>query len=191
MDQATLYCTVGGLCYNLASTFLLKVPWDKVLKDSLQTSAKKVWSSRSAYAVVLKEAQLAMAVFDQFKRTVAQMEDFQENAHVQICSLTTAKSFVRDYEKVLEMYTPENISTWQANVSGETLRQQLQYYSMFMHSTMSTIMLDIAYVNMQLQVVAMEPEERQKDLLMSKLRTCHWNRSYDDGNYSKNDENFS
>jgi len=191
MDQAAVYCTVGGLCYNLASSFLLKVPWDKVLSESLKTSAKKVWSSRNAYAIVMKEAQMAFNVFQQFRRTVNQMETFQTQNGVQICSLGAAKMFIDDYEKVLAMYNPENISAWQANVAGENLRQQLQYYTVFMHSMMSAILLDISYVTMQLQSIKMEQDPRKQKELLSNLKDrCHNPRPFKSSSTKSDDEQF-
>lgn len=170
MDQAAIYCTVGGVCYDLASKFLINVPWNKVLKDSVVTSAKKVWSSRNAYSIVLKEAALAKKVFDAFKNTIRQMDDYQRRAKVSVCSLAAAKSFITDYGKVLEMYHPENIQLWQSTMAGEGLRQQLQYYTLFLHSMMSSVMLDVSSVTMQLHAVSMEKDPQAKERLMQELR---------------------
>lgn len=170
MDLLT-YCSLSGVCYDLATQFLLRVPWDKVLKDGAAAGVKKMWSSRSAYALVLKEAELSQEVYIYFKNTIEKISRFQDMLGVNICSLSAAKEFLKDFEKVLKAYDPENISKWQTNVAGEALRTELQRYVTFMHAMMSNISLELQYVTMQLQAIQLDTSIPRKKHMMEMLRT--------------------
>src|SRR6478609_8409970 len=104
MADVATYCAVTGLCYNLATQFLMKVPWHNVLKEVAVTSGKKVWSSRNAYRLVLREAEMAGRIYKNFADTVNQIDNYQQSLGVAICSLGTAQSFLEDFNKVLQMY---------------------------------------------------------------------------------------
>lgn len=173
MSDFATYCAVSGVCYNLASQFLMKVPWNNVLKDVIINSGKKVWSNRNAFRLVLKEAQMAQEVYRHFKDTIIRLEQYQTDMQINICSLDTASKFLVDFEKVLELYDPKNLGEWENNLSGDSLRQQLQYYITYMHSIMGNIHLELSYLMMQLQTIQMEkdPIRRQK-LVKSLKRSC-------------------
>jgi hypothetical protein len=169
MDAST-FCSLSGVCYDLASQFLLKVPWDRVLKDTVTVGSKKVWSSRNAYALVLKEAQLAQSVFAYFRQTVRRLDNYQKLLGVNICSLEAAKEFIKDFERVLSMYEPDQVTTWQANVAGESLRQQLQFYLTFAQSLMGTLSTELQFVTLQLQAIQMETKASKKRKLLDALK---------------------
>lgn len=170
MDNPT-FCSLSGVCYDLASEFLMMVPWSNVLKDTASQGAKQVWTSRSAYALVLKEAQMAQNVFKYFAKTIRRLDDYQNLLGVNICSLNAAKDFMKDFRRVLEMYEPDQVSTWQANVAGDSLRQQLQLYSTFAQSIMTTLSSEMQFVILQLQAIQMETHPVKKRKLVSLLKT--------------------
>jgi len=174
MSDLVSYCTVGGLCYDLATGFLLKVPWNTVLKEVVVNTSKKVWSNRNSFKLVLKEADMAKRIHTQFKDTVNKIEKYQRDLDISICSLDNAKTFLLDFEKVLELYDPKNLGQWENNAAGDTLRQQLQYYITYMHSIMSNIHLEISFINLRLSTIQMERDPEKRVVMMNELKgTCH------------------
>jgi hypothetical protein len=169
--DATTFCSLSGVCYDLASQFLMKVPWDRVLKDTAMAGSKKMWSSRNAYALVLKEAEMAQEVFVHFRHTIMKLDTYQRVLGVNICSLRAAKDFVKDFQRVLSMYEPDQVTTWQANIAGESLRQQLQFYLTFAQSMMSTLSSEMQLVTLQLQAIQMETKAEKKRKLLDMLKT--------------------
>ena len=170
MSDFATYCTVNGVCYNLVSEFLMKVPWSTVLKGIVVNTGKKVWSNRNAFKLVLKEAQMAQQVFHHFQDTVERLEQYQKDVDVPICSLQTGRQFLNDFSKVLEMYDPKRLGEWEANSSGDALRQTLQYYITYMHSIMGNIHLEISYMMMQLQTIQMEKDPARRSRLIQNLK---------------------
>lgn len=170
MSDFATYCAISGVCYNLATQFLLKVPWQNVLKDLALTSGKKVWSNRNAFKLVLKEAQMAQETYNHFKDTIFRLDQYQRDLDISICSLHTAKMFLDDFAKVLAIYDPRNISEWVGNLSGDALRQQLQYYITYMHSIMSNIHLELSFIMMQLQTIQMENDSARRGRLIANLK---------------------
>ena len=170
MSDFATYCAVSGLCYNLASQFIVKVPWQNVIKDVILNSGKKVWSNRNSFKLVLKEAQMAQQIYHHFSDTVRKLDDYQKSIDIPICSLETAKTFLVDFKSVLEIYDPKNLSDWEQNTAGDALRQQLQYYIAYMHSIMGNIHLELSYVNLQLQTIQMEKDPMRRTKLIQNLK---------------------
>jgi hypothetical protein len=170
MSDIATYCAVSGLCYNLASDFLMKIPWQNVMKDLVLNSGKKVWSSRNSFKLVLKEAQMSQQIFNHFATTIERLEEYQKTINVPICSLVSATLFIKDFEKVLELYDPKNLNDWEKNTAGDTLRQQLQYYISYMHSIMGNIHLELSYVTLQLQTIQMEKDPMRRSNLIKNLK---------------------
>lgn len=183
MSDFVTYCAVNGLCYNLVSQFFMKVPWNVVLKEIVVNTGKKVWSNRNSFKLVLKEAQMAQQVFEHFKNTIHRLEQYQKEVDIPICSLDTAKQFLVDFSKVLEIYDPRKIGDWEANSSGDALRQTLQYYITYMHSIMGNIHLEISYMMMQLQTIQIEKDPSRRSRLIQNLkRSCAQRYSSHQGN---------
>jgi hypothetical protein len=172
MDSNNLntFCTLTGTCYDLARQFMMTVPWSEVLKNAAVSSGKKVWESRNAYKLVLKEAQIAQQIYYHFKTTVVKIEKWQHIMGLSICSLDQAKTFIKDFGKVLSMYTPENVSVWQANIAGESLREELQHYITFIHSIMNNVLLELQSTNLMLQSAEREQNPLKRKVLLSILR---------------------
>ena len=58
-------------------------------------------------------------------------------------------------------------------MSGDALRQQLQYYIAYIHSIMGSIHLELAYTNLQLQTIQMEKDPLRRTKLIQNLkRSC-------------------
>lgn len=164
------FCSLSGICYDLSTQFLLRVPWQEVLKTTAQAGSKHVWASRSAYSLVLKEVEMAQQIYLYFANTISKIEAHQQFLGVSICSLDAAKEFLSDFRTVLETYNPNNVSSWKQNVAGESLRQQLQYYISFAHGVMSNVSLELQQVNMLLQTIQLESNLTRRQQLLDMLR---------------------
>lgn len=165
------FCSLSGICYDLSTQFLLRVPWQDVLKNATQAGSKHVWASRSAYSLVLKDVEMAQQIYLYFSNTISKIDANQQFLGVSICSLDAAKEFLVDFRTVLDTYKPENVSSWKQNVAGESLRQQLQYYISFAHGVMSNVSLELQQVNLLLQSIQIENNTARKEHLLEMLRT--------------------
>ena len=176
MSDLQTFCTVTGICYNLASSFGLSIPWTQILKEGAKEGSRYVWKNKNSYSLVLKEAHMANIVLQNFVSTIEKIEEYQKNVNVQICSLHSAQQFIKDFVTVLLMYSPEQISTWQAHTSGDKLRQDLQYYMNFANLMMNNIMLELNTVMMKLQTINSIASEKEKIKLLNDLhQECQMN----------------
>jgi len=171
MADLQQYCNVAGVCWDVTREFLRQIPWNVVLKELVTVSGKKAWSNKNSFKLVLKEAEMAKQIYVHFKDTLGKLDQYQRDLNVSICSLETGKSFLANFEKVLEIYDPRDLSTWEKYGSGDALRQQLQYYLAYMHSIISNIHLEISYVTLQLQTIQMENDPMRRSILIRKLKT--------------------
>lgn len=169
MSNLQTFCDVTGVCYDLTNKFLISNPWYNVLKNVAVTGVQKTWSSSNNYVLVLKEAETATVIYRNFARTIANIEKYIDILDVRICSLDEAKKFLRDFKKVLEIYSPKNATLWKKYASGERLRGELQHYVQYMHSMISNINLELQYVNMHLQSISNEKDSRKRERMMALL----------------------
>lgn len=164
MADITTFCTVGGLCFDLASRFIVKVPWNEVLRRSTS-----FYEGLSYESPLVRETQMARNILKLFIGTVRKMEMFQKDNDVNICSLHSAENFIQDFKKVLKVFDPEEIE----EAEEEKLLQQLKYYITYMHSIMSNIMLESSYVTMQLSAIKNEPDIDKRRELTNQLTRCY------------------
>lgn len=175
MSRIEKFCTVAGQCFNVASQYIEAYGSYLPIVGSGVQLAAAVKSKKLDYGMLIKETKIAIDLVKLFKKSLKLLEKIQDESKTTICVVNKSKDFLKEFETLLEWYSPDTFNELQKSISGDWYRIQLQYYMQYMQMFMTNIQLTALEIKMKrAEILKINDKNARKEKLRELMEeyTC-------------------
>ena len=163
MSKVDKLCTLAGQCFNIANQYIESYGSYLPIVGNAASMVTAYKSKKLDYGMLLKETKIAIDLVNLFKKQLKNIEKLQEDTGMTLCVVLTSKDFIKEFEKLLDWYTPDTFNELQKQLSGDWYRIQLQYYMQYMQMFMTNIQITTMEINMRRrEILKISDKENRK-----------------------------